>query len=577
MASPRKNRDVNVDLAVALFERGFTEERIGQALQECSTLAAALDWLSSNAGETPSSSAGSAQDGSPAGGESLHPRRRVMRKVTPQNLEAPQKIVAPAATAASDTESIQEQERSGIGSAQLASSAEREQDSMSPSASTNPVAGPPVVIEARDASGWWHAASVLWKKSGSLGPVEPSPSADEAEQGPHTEEESAVGAGTSPGRAAEELDQGLGADIAKPEEAVRSATSPRQPQRTEQEEHDIVQRPPAAPCAPRRPSVPARAAAPEREAPAQLAEEASSSGVQPKDASPPRHTTGKRLSSLATPRRASPNAMRVNPQEEVCGICCNDVPGGRAVRLGCSHGWYCGQCVLRHTEARLATGAASVTCPECCTAVAERDLRKLLPAELMERLLSRSLEKAVSSAPDLWACPTPNCPMRVALGEGELPRLKCTMCNKTSCLRCGTQPYHRGMTCAESRARRGAGGKRKRDDDMEGLMKWIQETGTKQCPTCNIAVSKQNLNNQHTQYSECHKMCCRNCNTRFCFKCLAILTDSYTCGCTINAHGFIDPQSGKRLNHLRRGASAKAKAKPKAKVKANAKQKARAR
>jgi len=256
--------------------------------------------------------------------------------------------------------------------------------------------------------------------------------------------------------------------------------------------------------------------------------------------------------------------MCLNIKEELCEICCNDIPKHRAVKLACSHGWYCAQCVLRHAEARLSTGASSITCPECCIALAERDLRKLLPQELIDRLLNRSLEQAVSSAPDLWACPTPNCPMRVALEDGELPRLKCTICHKTSCLRCGTQPFHRGLTCEENRNRRKQG-KRQRDEDIEGLMKWIEKTGTKQCPTCRIAVTKQNLTKQATQYSECHKMVCRNCSTKFCFKCLAVLSDSYTCGCTINAHGFIDPLTGKRLNHLKRG-KAKAKVAPKKKV-----------
>merc|ERR1712032_585993 len=66
-----------------------------------------------------------------------------------------------------------------------------------------------------------------------------------------------------------------------------------------------------------------------------------------------------------------------------------------------------------------------------------------------------------------------------------------------------------------------------------------------------MVVTKQNLKNQTTQRSECHKMMCRNCSTRFCFKCLAILTTDYTCGCTRDLHGFIDPHTGKRLVHLR--------------------------
>merc|ERR1719478_201941 len=66
-----------------------------------------------------------------------------------------------------------------------------------------------------------------------------------------------------------------------------------------------------------------------------------------------------------------------------------------------------------------------------------------------------------------------------------------------------------------------------------------------------MAVTKLNLESQDTQYKECHKMMCRNCNTRFCFKCLKILTDTFTCGCSIDLHGFVDPRTGKRLEHLR--------------------------
>merc|ERR1712039_766888 len=93
----------------------------------------------------------------------------------------------------------------------------------------------------------------------------------------------------------------------------------------------------------------------------------------------------------------------------------------------------------------------------------------------------------------------------------------------------------------------------------EQFNKWLQETGTKQCPTCKMGVTKQNLDKQASQRAECHKMMCRNCSTKFCFKCLAILSDTYTCGCSIDAHGFLNPLTGKRNNHLRKGVGAPAK------------------
>merc|ERR1712066_1111993 len=93
---------------------------------------------------------------------------------------------------------------------------------------------------------------------------------------------------------------------------------------------------------------------------------------------------------------------------------------------------------------------------------------------------------------------------------------------------------------------------RGRRTDEAGFLKWIEQTGSKQCPTCPMVITKENLNGQANQYKECHKMLCRNCNTRFCFKCLAVLTEKFTCGCSINLHGFVDPNTGKRLTHLDR-------------------------
>merc|ERR1740129_933547 len=96
------------------------------------------------------------------------------------------------------------------------------------------------------------------------------------------------------------------------------------------------------------------------------------------------------------------------------------------------------------------------------------------------------------------------------------------------------------------------------ESNEDALRKWMAETGTRQCPTCGMAVSKQNLGHQQTQRSECHKMMCRNCNCRFCFKCLAILTASFSCGCTSELHGFINPKNGKRISHtLRPGGNSK--------------------
>eukprot|EP00913_Durusdinium_trenchii_P024326 g22838.t1 len=92
------------------------------------------------------------------------------------------------------------------------------------------------------------------------------------------------------------------------------------------------------------------------------------------------------MASVPTPSRSSVDGrspgrcstqpdMQLNSQADVCKICCCDTSPWHSVRLACSHGWYCASCMLRHAEARLEMGAASITCPECSSILAERDLR----------------------------------------------------------------------------------------------------------------------------------------------------------------------------------------------------------
>jgi len=251
--------------------------------------------------------------------------------------------------------------------------------------------------------------------------------------------------------------------------------------------------------------------------------------------------------------------MRFSSSPQQCALCCDDVEVGKAVKLGCSHGWYCPDCITRFVEARLDSGTAGqVPCPDCKTGISEEVLVRLLPSSTVFKLHARSIEKAAVAAGAVQrCCPTPNCAMRQTFKDTDKGQLTCVMCSKESCWLCGVQPYHHGMTCEQHAAK-----KRKASDADENdalFMKWMEDTGTRQCPTCKMATTKENLAKQSEQRSECHKMLCRNCGTKFCFKCLAVLTDTYTCGCTKNKHGFIDPFSGEIVDHLKRGAAKRAK------------------
>lgn len=144
---------------------------------------------------------------------------------------------------------------------------------------------------------------------------------------------------------------------------------------------------------------------------------------------------------------------------------------------------------------------------------------------ILDRLLERSLEQAVSASSTMWPCPSPDCPNRVALDDGQEPRLQCPQCGKEHCLVCHATPYHNGKTCQEHAAASGAssssgGNNRTTLDEEASLRDWMERTGSRQCPRCKMGVTKEDLGRQKSQRAESHKMMCRNCETRFCFKCL---------------------------------------------------------
>ena len=64
--------------------------------------------------------------------------------------------------------------------------------------------------------------------------------------------------------------------------------------------------------------------------------------------------------------------------------------------------------------------------------------------------------------------------------------------------------------------------------------------GLKQCPGCGEGMQKES--------ETCHKMICRSCRARFCFRCLARL-EYFNCGCTGAEHNFVDPLDGSTRSH----------------------------
>eukprot|EP00930_Biecheleria_cincta_P071546 TRINITY_DN59035_c0_g1_i1.p1 TRINITY_DN59035_c0_g1~~TRINITY_DN59035_c0_g1_i1.p1 ORF type:complete len:573 (-),score=147.19 TRINITY_DN59035_c0_g1_i1:276-1994(-) len=566
-----RHADMNVELAVALFEKGYPEARIEEALKTCATLDQAMKFLGGKPVKAAKSAAAVA-----AGPVDRQPVRRRAFKKGSQAMCAPTACAEEALAPSESTllHHVLNGQRWNEDASQMPAAPTPSE--AAESVSTAGELGPAAASTPLDPEPWPAAVAALAGASISM----------TAEALPEAAEEKAK-------HAASPVQQPLGERVIaiEPdnEEGKRwwkeaAARWPKIYQNLRLEASLSISRPECPLVAEYLNSVqlqrqlraqnsnseggladevvktPLRKRALDAEMEEALAADAAGAGNKRKRQdqmllpTPSRASASDLVASPCGSQAGSPQAMVLNSASDMCKICCCDTSPWRSVRLSCGHGWYCAQCMLRHAEARLANGATSITCPECSKQLAERDLRKLLPTELIDRLLARSLEQAVSATSDIRACPTPNCPMRVALEEGDNPRFKCTVCKKDSCLKCGRQPFHRGLTCEEYAEKLKANTKaaKKEQKAEESFKQWMEETGTKQCPTCGMAVSKQNLERQKTQYMECHKMSCRNCATKFCFKCLSVLTDSYTCGCTIDAHGFIDPLTGKILKHLKK-------------------------
>lgn len=76
--------------------------------------------------------------------------------------------------------------------------------------------------------------------------------------------------------------------------------------------------------------------------------------------------------------------------------------------------------------------------------------------------------------------------------------------------------------------------------ELEVPAQQLARLGIKRCPSCGTGMQKET--------ESCHKMICRTCRARFCFRCLARL-EYFNCGCSGSDHRFVDPVDGRIVAH----------------------------
>ncbi|GAB6020316.1 RanBP-type and C3HC4-type zinc finger-containing protein 1 [Chamberlinius hualienensis] len=183
----------------------------------------------------------------------------------------------------------------------------------------------------------------------------------------------------------------------------------------------------------------------------------------------------------------------LNVDQFECGICLLDVPAGDGVQLrDCLHSFCC-EClknVISHNE------EATVCCPyrdeqySCDSILQEREIRALVPPDVFERYLRRSIATAESQAPNSFHCKTPDCPGWCLYADNANEFL-CPSCGRLNCITC--RVIHEGMNCRQYQDELAV---RARTDDeakktKEAIDQMVQKGEAMKCPSCEVIVMKK--------------------------------------------------------------------------------------
>ncbi|CAN8024383.1 unnamed protein product [Ixodes persulcatus] len=176
-----------------------------------------------------------------------------------------------------------------------------------------------------------------------------------------------------------------------------------------------------------------------------------------------------------------------------CSVCFLDVgPGEGALLRDCLH-MFCRDCLsnaVRYAE------EAMVKCPfrneeySCSSHLQEREIKALVPPEVYEYHLSRSVKTAESQAPNSFHCKTADCPGWCML-EDNVNVFTCPVCHHSNCLTC--RAIHEGKNCLQYQdeldfnAPNGHEARQTKDylDNM------VKEGQAMHCPQCQVIVMKK--------------------------------------------------------------------------------------
>eukprot|EP00943_MAST-04B_sp_MAST-4B-sp1_P007402 g7402.t1 len=147
-------------------------------------------------------------------------------------------------------------------------------------------------------------------------------------------------------------------------------------------------------------------------------------------------------------------------------------------------------------------------CPSasCTVKFTHSDVKKVTQKSTFERYDDILTKRFLSKMSNFTWCKAEGCGSgQCHLDEHRCPIMTCSACGRRSCFTHNI-PWHEGQTCTQYDEALAA----ERDGDRLN-MEYIRRVG-KQCPSCKIAIEKND---------GCDHMTCRNCGHEFCWLCLA--------------------------------------------------------
>ncbi|KAF8651778.1 hypothetical protein HU200_063297 [Digitaria exilis] len=204
-----------------------------------------------------------------------------------------------------------------------------------------------------------------------------------------------------------------------------------------------------------------------------------------------------------------------------CMICFSECPGVDFVKLPCHH-FFCWKCMQTYCKMNVKEGnVVKLLCPDtkCEGAVPPNILKRLLGEDEFERWEGLLLQRTLDAMADIVYCPR----CQTACLEDVGNEAVCSSCLFSFCTLCRNR-RHIGEQCMSPAERLLILEKRQQSGHVQAdQMRILEELrslkeimkDSKQCPKCNMAISKT---------EGCNKMECWNCKEYFCYQCNRAIT-----------------------------------------------------